>query len=36
LGTDESGLATENVEHGKNDACIEMMKAEYGDVFIRS
>lgn len=34
LGTNESGLATENVEHGKNDFCIEKMKLEYGDVFL--
>lgn len=33
LGTDESGLATENVEHGKNDVCIAKMKEAYGDVF---
>lgn len=33
LGTDETGLATENVEHGKNDICIESMNEAYGDVF---
>ena len=35
-GTDESGLAVENVEHGKNDLCIGKMRKKYGDVFTMS
>jgi len=32
-GTDESGLAVENVENGKNDQCIKKMIDKYGDVW---